>query len=327
MTDRIRWAIMGTGNVANRFAKALGNIQDEAELLAVGSRQQSTAEAFGNTYDIPRRYASYEQLVGDTDVDIVYIGTPHAYHHRDITLCLNAGKNVLCEKAFVLNRDEAEDVINLARKKNLFLMEALWTRFFPIHVHLRQLLADGTLGETRGLIVHHVYTAGSDPEETFDPALGMGALLDQGPYGVGLAINLMGPVEDVVALATSNSTGINTQTNYLLKHPGDRMTTVISSRVAMDVKEVVLFASNGKAEIHDPWYKPTRMTIYQRDHEPQIIHKPLNGYIGYEFEAQAVMDCIRQGAIECSLMPHADSLAIMETLDRIRAIWHLSPTE
>jgi predicted dehydrogenase len=327
MTDRFRWAIMGTGNVANRFAHALGNLKDEAGLLAVGSRSQSTADAFADAHNIPRRYASYEQLVSDPEVDVVYIATPHAYHHRDITLCLNADKHVLCEKAFVLNRDEAQDVINLARQKNLFLMEALWTRFFPIHVHLRQLLADGTLGEARGLIIHHVYTADADPKKAFDPALGMGALLDQGPYGVGLAISLMGPVEDIVALATTDSKGINTQTNYLLKHPGDRLTTVISSRVAVDVKDTILFATNGKAEIHNPWYKPTRMTVYEWDREPQIIHKPLNGYTGYEFEAQAVMACIRQGAIECSIMPHADTLAILETLDRIRDVWHLHPVE
>ena len=159
MSEKMRWAILATGAVANRFAVSLNNISDQAELVAVGSRSPVTAKAFAQKYDIPTAHGSYQDLADDPNVDIVYIGTPHPVHHRDAKMCLEAGKHVLCEKAFTMNADEAQDLINLAREKNLFLMEAMWTRFFPIHVRIREMLAEGLMGELQGLIIHHGWWA------------------------------------------------------------------------------------------------------------------------------------------------------------------------
>jgi predicted dehydrogenase len=325
MTERMRWAIMGTGAVANRFARALNNLPDQAELLAVGSRQPNTADAFGDKYGIPRRYAGYDKMVADPDVEVVYIGTPHAYHRRDVALCLEAGKHVLCEKAFALNAQEARELTDMARERGLFLMEAMWTRFFPVHVQARDLLAKGALGKVQGLIIHHNYTG--LPIDPFDPKLGMGTLLDQGPYGVGLAISLLGPVQELVGLGTHGPTGTNHQTSYVLLHEGGRVTTVASSRVTYDVKEAVVYGTAGRIEFHDPWYKPTKMTVHRQGHEPEQIEHPLNDYIGYEYEAQEVMACIRAGRLESDVMPLSDTLTIMETLDRIREQWVLCPVD
>ncbi|GAI81602.1 unnamed protein product, partial [marine sediment metagenome] len=143
MTDRMRWAILGTGKIANRFAQALNKIPERAELLAVGSRKQETADAFADEYGIPKRHIGYENVFSDPDVDIVYVGTPGVYHLRDVTGSLEAGKHVLCEKALTINAKDAAQLIDLARQKKLFMMEAMWTRFFPIHVRIRELLNEG----------------------------------------------------------------------------------------------------------------------------------------------------------------------------------------
>jgi predicted dehydrogenase len=323
MTQRAKWAILGTGAVANRFATALGNLGDQAELVAVGSRKQASAEAFGSKYHIPKRFAGYEQVAADPEVEIVYIGTPHEYHRRDAAMCLEAGKHVLCEKAFTINAREASELIGIARRKKLFLMEAMWTRFFPIHARIRELLADGIIGSLHGLIIHHKYAAAADPEGTFDKRMGMGTFLDQGPYGVGLAYSLLGPVESVAGLATFGGKGVNTQTSYILKHREDRLSTVINSRITVDVKEAVVYGAEGKIEILDPWYKPTVMIVSIKGKEPERVEIPLSGYIGYEYEALAVIDCIQQGKTECEIMPLDETLAILKTMDTIRKQWKL----
>lgn len=323
MTQRMRWAILATGAVAKRFASALRNIADQAELVAVGSRTQATADAFGDKYAIPRRYGSYEQVAADPEVDVVYIGTPHEFHRRDVAMCLEHGKHVLCEKAFTVDAREAAELIDLARRRKLFLMEAMWTRFFPIHVRLRELLAAGVIGELAGLIVHQNYMAAVDPAGTYERRMGMGTFLDQAPYGVGLAHSLLGPIEEVAGLATFRGRGINTQTAYILRHAGDRLTTVIDSRISVDVKEAIVYGSEGKVTVHDPWYKPFAMTVTALGQAPQRIAMPLNGFMGYEYEAMAVMNCIRQGRTECAEMPLNETLATLQVMDQIRQQWKL----
>lgn len=321
MADQMKWAILGTGAVANRFAKALHNISEQAQLVAVGSRQQETADQFASTYNIPASYSSYADVACDPNVDIVYIGTPHLLHHRDTILCLEAGKHVLCEKAFTMNAEEAEDIINLARKNNLFLMEAMWTRFFPIHARIREILAEGLLGELQGLVIHHAYMGIRELADSYPPELGMGTFMDQAPYGVGLAFAILGPPKRTTGFGTFGPQGINYQTSYVLEHEGGKLTTWMASRTTYDIKEVVIYGREGKIDLHTPWYKPTAMTLYQKGKDPERIEYPLNDFIGYEYEALAVMDSISGGNIECEIMPLDETLAIMKTMDNMRAQW------
>ena len=237
-------------------------------------------------------------------------------------MCLEGGKHVLCEKAFTMNADEAEDIIELARKKKLFLMEAMWTRFFPIHVHIRKLLAEGAIGDVRGLVIHHNYMAAGDPEQSYDPKLGIGAFMDQTPYGVGLAFDYLGQPEGHAGIATHGDTGISYHVSYVLRHKGGNLTTVVSSRITTDLKEAIVYGDKGKIEIHAPWYKPTTMTVFNKDGSaPETIENPLDGYIGYEYEAIEVMDCIRAGKLESTIMPLDESLAMMKTIDSMRTTW------
>ncbi len=322
MTKRMRWAMLGTGKIANRFAAALNNIPERAELLAIGSRQQETADAFGDTYNIPRRYAGYENVVADPDVDIVYVGTPGVFHQRDVTMCLEAGKHVLCEKAFTINAKQAESLINLARRKNLFLMEAMWTRFFPIHARIRELLAKGVIGEVHGMNITFVAKPPFDPKNRFyDVNLGAGVLLDTGSYGVSWAYSLLGEPEQVTGLAHFGESGADYRSALVMKHADGQLVTILSCQTAYDVKDAVVFGSEGKIEVHAPWYKPFAMTVHVKGKEPELIEMPLGAYNGYEYEACAVMDCILAGKTECEVMPLDETLSIVKTLDSVRKQW------
>ena len=329
MTERMRWAILGTGKIANRFAEALNNIPEKAELLAVGSRNQKTADAFAEKYNIPRRHIGYETVAADPDVDIVYIATPGVYHLRDVTLCLEHGKHVLCEKAFTINAKEAQKLVDLAREKKLFLMEAMWTRFFPVHVRIRELLDEKVIGQANGITINFLAKPPFDLNNRFfDVNLGAGVLLDTASYGVSWASSLFGNPEAVTGLAYFGESGADYQTSLVLRYSGGQLVSLMSSQISYDDKDAVLFGENGKIIVHSPWYKPTKMTVYTEDKEPELIEIPLNEYNGYEFEAMEVMNCIREGKMESEIMPLDETLEIMKTLDSVREQWgHKFPFE
>jgi predicted dehydrogenase len=323
MSEKMRWGILGTGKIANRFAASLNHIPDKAELLAVGSRSAEKGNSFADQYNIPRRYIGYEALVNDPDIDIVYVGTPGVFHKQDVSMCLNHGKHVLCEKALTMNTKEAEEIIALAREKKLFLMEAMWTRFFPIHVKLRELLEQKVIGDINAIVIN--FTAKVPPDMNnrfFRMDLGAGVLLDTGSYGISWAFSLLGKPQEVVGLAHFGESGADYQMACLMKYPAGQLVSILSSQISYDHKCATIIGSDGKIEIHDPWYKPEEMTIYKEGQQPELIRMPLDGFIGYEYEAMAVMECIQQGKTECETMPLNESIEIMKTLDKIRASWN-----
>ena len=247
MSDRMKWAVLGTGKISTRFAEALNNIPEHAELLAVGSRKKETGDAFGDKFNIPRRYTNYEDVAADPDVDIMYIGTPGVYHLRDATMSLNHGKHVLCEKAFTINTKEAVEMINLAREKKLFLMEAMWTRFFPIHVRIRELLAEGAIGTPNGITINFIAKPPFDPKNRwFDLNLGGSVLLDTASYSISWASSLFGEPEAITGLASFGDTGVDNQTAMVMRYAGNELVCLMSSQISYDDKDAVLFGSTGK---------------------------------------------------------------------------------
>lgn len=319
---KYRWAILGTGKIANRFAEALNNIPEEAELLAVGSRRIESAESFADKYSIEKRYVGYEQVVADPDVDIVYIGTPGVCHIKDVTMCLEAGKSVLCEKALTINAKESQALIMLARKKNLFLMEAMWTRFFPIHRKIQELIAEGALGDPRGVLANFSAVAPPGDDNRFwDVELGASALLDIGLYGIAFASQLFGDPEEVTGLAYIGPNGFDYHSSCAMKYKGGRLATIMSSQMTHDIKDAVVFGDKGKIVIDDPWYKPTAMTVHREGKDPERIEYPLDGFNGYEYEAREVMECLDRGETESKMVPLEESLSIIKTLDTLRNQW------
>lgn len=326
MADKIRWGILGTGTIARKFATGL-KAAPGAELAAVGSRSQATADEFGNTFGVPRRYASYEALASDPEVDVIYISTPHPMHKDNSLLCLEAGKAVLCEKPFTINAAEAEAMINLARQKGLFLMEAMWTRYLPAVIKTRQIVADGILGEIRMIMADFGFQIEFDPKHRlFAPELGGGALLDAGVYPISFTSMIFGSPIRVMSMAHLGETGVDEQAAILLEHEGGRLALVATALRADAPSHVILIGTQGRLTVHAPIYCPTRLTL-TLDGQDEIIDAPLEGN-GYNYQAAEVMNCLRTGKLESEIMPLDETLQIMRTMDQIRAPWGLKyPTE
>jgi predicted dehydrogenase len=322
MPETIRWGIIGTGNIAKQFARGLAVLPD-AELIAVGSRTKASAEAFAELFDVPHRHASYEALARDPKVDAVYIATPHSLHRENSLLCLGAGKAVLCEKPFAINAAEAAEVINLAREKGLFLMEAMWSRFFPLMKKVRQLLADGVIGQVQMLAADFGFQARFDPSSRlFNPELGGGALLDVGVYVVSLASMVFGPPARIVSMAHLGQTGVDEQAAVILGYKGGQLALLSTAVRTTTPQEATLMGTHGQMRVHSRWWMPSRLTLSVSGQGDKLIEIPFTGN-GYNYEAVEVMDCLRSGKLESDVMPLDETLSIVQTMDQIRAQWGL----
>ncbi len=320
-TAPLRWGILGLGSIAKQFATGLQAL-DDAQLVAVGSRSQETAEAFGDKYDAPHRHSSYDALANDPEVDAVYVATPHPMHAEDAILCLHAGKAVLCEKPFTVNTAQAEKVVAVAREKNVFLMEAMWTRFFPVMVRVRELLAQGVIGEARMLQADFGFRAGINPESRlFSPALAGGGLLDVGVYPISLASMIFGTPTQVTGLAHIGETGVDEQAGIVLGYTNGAL-AVLSTGVRISTPhEAVILGTDGQIKIHAPWWQPRVMTVSAQG-KSEEISLPIEGN-GYQFEAQEVARCVRAGQTESPVLPWDETLQVMRTMDALRAQWGL----
>ncbi len=327
--DKVRWGILGTGGIANTFAAGLGYLPD-AELVAVGSRTQETADAFATKYNIPHRHASYEALAADPDVDAIYVCTPHPLHRDNTLLCLRAHKAVLCEKPLTLNAAEAQELVDASRRERVFLMEAMWTRFLPAMGRLRELLAQQAVGDVRTVMADFGFRADYDKRvRLFALELGGGALLDVGVYVVSFASMVLGGVVPprVASLADIGPTGADEQSAYVLGYPNGRLALLYSAVRTESAHEALVLGETGRVRVHAPFFHATRMTLSVRGRDEQVIDVPYEGN-GFNYEAAEVMRCLRDGKIESDVLPHEESLAVMQTMDRIRAPWGLKyPTE
>jgi predicted dehydrogenase len=313
----VRWGILGTGGIARAFALGLMDAPD-AVLAAVGSRTQEGADAFARQHGAQAAYGSYEALVAAPEVDIVYIGTPHPMHAENALLALGAGKAVLCEKPFAMNRREAAQVVALARKRGLFLMEAMWTRFLPALAEVRRIMASGEIGEIAHVQADFGFAATTDPEHRVNKReLGGGALLDLGIYPLSIACALLGPVEGVAAHAVMSATGVDATTAFTLKHAGGTLSVGSCSLRARSSCELVVSGSEGSIRMERMFHLAERITVEVRGQAPRTIATPYLGN-GYTHEAIAAGECLRAGWIEHPLMTHAETLALMEVLDEIR---------
>lgn len=321
-TSRLRWGIVGTGNIAQQFARGLALLPD-AQLVAVGSRSQAAADAFAQSFGGPRAYPSYEALAQDPEVQAVYVATPHPLHHANTLMCLRAGKHVLCEKPFTLNAGQLAELIAEARARRLFLMEAMWTRFLPALVQVRLLLEAGAIGEARAVTADFGFRAPFDPSSRlFDPALGGGALLDVGIYPISFASMVLGAPQQISALAHLGETGVDEQAAVTLGHSGGRLALLFAATRTESQREAFVLGTGGQIKVHSPWYVPSRVTLSRPDRGDEEFELPISGN-GYQYEAAEVARCLREGRLESPVMPLDESLTIMQTLDAIRAQWGL----
>jgi predicted dehydrogenase len=322
MAQITRWGILGTGRIAGLFATGLASAPGAA-LIAVGSRTQEAADAFGDRFNIPRRHASYEALAADPDVDVIYVSTPHTRHAENTLLCLNAGKAVLCEKPFALNARQAEEMVALARAKNLFLMEAMWSRYYPAMVEARRLLKEGAIGEQRMLAADLGFRSTVGKEHRLrNPALGGGALLDVGVYPVSFASMIFGEPKTITSQATLGETGVDEQVGIVLGYDDGQFAVLYTSIQVSTLHEATVMGTEGTMRIGLDWHKPTQLTLLRAGQAPDIIALPFEGN-GYNYEAVEVMACLHDGKTESAVMPLDESLGSMRTLDTLRGQWGL----
>lgn len=320
--DVIRWGILGTGNIANSFAKGLASVED-GSLVAVGSRSQESADAFADRYGAPKRHATYAGLVNDPEVDVIYIATPHAMHLENMLACLDAGKAVLCEKPFTINAAQAQQAIAHARSKGLFVMEAVWSRFLPLMDEIRRLLAAGEIGEVRMVTADFGFRTKFNPQgRLFNPAMGGGALLDVGIYPVSLAHMVLGAPKRVATLAELGETGVDEQSAYVLGYDSGALAVLSSAIRTKTPQEAMILGTEGSIRLHSPWWIPQKMTVQRSGAEPQEVEMRMTGN-GYNYEIAEVQRCLRAGETESPLMALDETLATMRTMDALRAQWGL----
>lgn len=320
-SDTIQWGILGPGSISHQFATGLQSAAG-AKLLAVGSRSQAKADAFADKFGAPKRHASYEALAADPDIHVIYIATPHPQHKDAALLCLEHGKAVLCEKPFTVNAKEAEEVIASARAKDLFVMEAMWSRFFPAMAHVRKLIADGAIGEVRMLQADFGFRAGVDPSSRlFNPAMAGGGLLDVGVYPISLASMLFGAPSDITGVAQLGETGVDEQAAISLKYAGGQVAALTTGVRINTPQEAYILGTDGSIKVHAPWWKASKITV-NAGGKSEELDLPFEGQ-GMNYEAEEVGNCLRAGKNESDILPLDETLSIMRTTDTLRAQWGL----
>lgn len=317
----VNWGILATGGIAAAMAKGLARVPN-VHLAAVGSRTQKAADRFGQRFGIPKRYGSYEDLARDPEIDVVYVSTPHNLHYENCLMLINSGKDVLCEKPFTINAGQAAEVIALARKKKRFVLEAMWTRFLPAIVKVREILKEGRLGEIRMLNASFGFKAEFDPlHRLFNPSLGGGALLDVGVYPVSFASMVFGIPAQISSQCFLGKTGVDEQSAMLFRYEKGQM-AVLSAAVRTEIpQDAYIIGTEGTLRIHAPWWQSKKLSMRIGKRE-KVIKLPFQGN-GFSFEAEEVMSCLREGRLESEVMPLDESLAIMKTMDTIRTQWGL----
>jgi predicted dehydrogenase len=313
----VRWGILGTGRIAGQFATDLRLLPD-AELAAVGSRAQASADAFAATFGAARAYPSYAELVSDPGVDAVYVASPHPMHHPDVLLAIEAGKAVLCEKPFTVNAAEARELVAAAREHRTLLVEAMWTRFLPHIVRIRELLAAGVLGEVRAVYADHGQRFPYDlASRGFAPELGGGAVLDLGVYPISFASMVLGPPSEIAAISTPTVTGVDMQTSILLGHPGGAQAVLTCTMEGASPCVAAIVGTEARIEIDRTWYAPTTFRVITSDGETTEYDEPCAAR-GMQHEAAEVARCLRAGLLESPALPLAETVSIMATMDEVR---------
>ncbi|MRG60461.1 gfo/Idh/MocA family oxidoreductase [Agromyces sp. CFH 90414] len=316
-TDRLRWGILATGGIAHAFTNDLK--LNGFDVRAVGSRRQEAADAFAAEFGIPTAYGSYEQLVADPEVDVVYVSTPHPFHAENAALAIEAGKHVLVEKPFALNAVQARRVADLAAAEGVLVLEAMWTRYLPHMARIREIIAEGTLGDVRTLIVDHSQKLSDDPSHRLNALeLGGGALLDLGIYPVSFAWDLFGAPLSIQSTATFKPTGADGQIATTFGYGGDRIAFGVSVSDAKGPNRATILGTEARIEIDAVWYAPTTFRVI--GHDGAVLEEyrsELTGR-GMHFQAEAVERLVAEGNLGGDLLPIEETVAIMGTLDAIR---------
>jgi predicted dehydrogenase len=314
-TPPLRWGIAATGSIAASMCEALRTLPD-AEIVAVGSRTYDAADAFARRFDIPRAHGSYEALWADDNVDIVYIASPHSHHHAMTLAALDAGKHVLCEKAFAINAAQAREMVDAARRNDRFLMEAMWTWFIPAVVDIRRRVLDGEIGELKVIEANFGIPVTTPDGRHRRIDLAGGAMLDVGIYPVTFARFLAGdPIEAKVS-GSLGSTGVDATVGGVVTYSSGALGVFHTSLDMMTSLGATVYGTLGRIDVHAPFWFPSSFTVRIDGNDP--VHIDMDNQ-GLAHEAAHAMQRIRDGHLESDVIPLATTVSTMELLDDIRA--------
>ncbi len=311
--------ILGAGRVAITFMKAV-NVLDMVSCVAVASRDKNRAQEFATLHKIPTAYGSYEEMLSNPEIDAVYVATPHSHHYEYMQLCIQHGKHILCEKAFTVNATQAKVVLELAKKKNLFVLEGMWPRFFPMVKEVQKVLASGQLGKIHSLQVSKCYNIMENNERMYLPELAGGALLDLGCYVLNFASMFLGDdVSSLQSTVTMAETGVDLEEAIVLHYHDGKIATLLCSAGSRS-PEVGIIACE-KGYIMFPNSARMEEVFVYNNQNIVINHLKAEPFENFQYEIEAMAKAISQGKLECEEMPHATTILMMEHMDTLRKQW------
>jgi len=322
MSKVIRWGILGAGRIARKFASDLKLVSD-AQLVAIGSRSMESAEEFAAEFPLQYKHDSYEALAANENVDVIYIATPHNLHYENTLLCLQHNKAVLCEKPFAMNVHQTKEMIALAKEKNIFLMEALWTKFLPHYNKLQSLLKENKLGEARSVLINFGFRPSKPaPARMYDPALGGGTIMDIGIYNVFMAMSVLGKPDVIEASMTPAATGVDEQCAILFKYKNGALAQLFSTFSSDLATEADISGTEGRIRLTSRFYAPSSTIEFYADRidSKEVIEVEKEDGFGYQYEARHVTECLQKGLTESPVVKFEDTIELMEMLDKIRSI-------
>lgn len=317
--EALKIGIMGTGRIASVLANTMLQMP-QVVLLGAASRSLEKAEEFAARFSIERAYGSYEELVKDPDIQLIYIATPHSEHCSNAKLCLENGKHVLCEKAFAANYAQAKEMTDLAEEKNLMITEAMWVRYMPMAKTLKEVLNSGVIGEPMTLTANLCYLV-SDKPRLIKPELAGGALLDVGVYTLNFASIVFGDeITDIKSSVIKTDSGVDAQNSITLCYPGGKMAILNSSLRVLSDRMGVIYGTKGYLVVENVNNFET-IRVYNANRELVETHIRPDQISGYEYQIEASGEAIRNGWTECPQMPHKATLDVMKVMDELRRQW------
>lgn len=319
MLGKFNAGIMGTGNIAEIMARTIDKMKG-VKVYAVASREKVKADVFAGKHGCKKAYGSYEELVKDPKIDLIYVATPHSEHYANAKLCIMNGKPVLCEKAFTANAKQAEEILQLAEEKGVFITEAIWTRYMPMLTTIREVLGSGIIGEPKTLTANLGYPIGQI-ERLHNPALAGGALLDVGVYTLNFALMLFGnSIEKIHSCCTYTESGVDEQNTVTLQYIDGKTAVLNSSMVSISDRKGIIYGTKGFAIVENI-NNFESISVYDSSYKRVAFYKAPKQISGYEYEVEASMKAIRSHQLECPEMPHSETLRVMRMMDRLRKEW------
>lgn len=313
---KIRWGIVGSGGIANKFANAIKKL-DCAELVAVASRSEESGKAFAERYDIPYVFCGYENMAKSDVVDAVYVATPHPFHRPCSELFLKNKKHVLCEKPLCVNSKDAKELKELAKENNVFLMEAMWTRFLPAIKEAEKIVKNGEIGEIRGLRADFCYSLTPEKEpKIYRNDMAGGSLLDVGVYGLHFASLFLGNNPELINAVADVQNGVDVHTHVILKYKGGVLADISSAIGVKKPENAYVYGSNGYIKI--PTFYGAQEIFLTVNGKTTQISKPSMGD-GFEEEICEACSCINSGKLESNTMPLDESIIMLDIMDKIRS--------